>query len=183
MTRNLLIAAAVGGGLYLFATRTCRGRALVAKLRGIAPTDCGCGCTDHPASEVEGVATSSNAPPGGIVGLESGAGDIVVTVPASSAPVSGAPSYAPASSGALAASSTSSSSDCYAMRGGCDAIEQPQQLALAAPTEPAPAPSGIDTTNAYERTRTEDSTTRWGDQTAATKSQPVAGIWSPGVIL
>lgn len=55
MKHAAIIAGAVAA-LYLLGTRTCRGRALVARMRGAAPVDCGCGCTDHtvPASVAVG---------------------------------------------------------------------------------------------------------------------------------
>lgn len=51
---KLLIATAALVVAYLLATRTCRGRAIVARLRGKVLEDCGCGCTGaHPNEEHE----------------------------------------------------------------------------------------------------------------------------------
>lgn len=71
---KVAIAAAVAAALYILATRTCRGRAVVARIRGLAPVDCGCGCTDTEKQPV------SASPLAQVIDLELGAADGIYRV-------------------------------------------------------------------------------------------------------
>lgn len=60
---KIIVGGAIAGVLYLVATRTCFGRKLVARVRGLELTACGCGCTGHDESVAPSSSDGSDDPP------------------------------------------------------------------------------------------------------------------------